>query len=207
LKIQLEQVGKRYGEHRLFKGIDTVVPEGGSLAILGPNGSGKSTLLQMILGYVAVSEGKIIRTIDGVEIPMESIPDYIAFASPYMELPELLTMQEVITLHFTFKKPQNNVIIEESIQALGLSGAYYKQIKKFSSGMKQRLKLILALCSQSNTLLLDEPCSNLDESGIDWYTTHIASFMKNRTTIIASNLPYEYRQCQLQINVGAQHKL
>lgn len=207
MRIQLTQVGKRYGENRLFKGIDILIPDGGSLAILGPNGSGKSTLLQMIFGYVSVTEGIISRTIETNEISEDVLPSYISFASPYMELPELLTMQEVISLHFTFKSPLSNTIVTESVEALGLANEYHKQIKKFSSGMKQRLKLILALTSRSNVLLLDEPCSNLDESGIKWYSNNIAMFMENRTTIIASNLLYEYSQCKQQINVSDGNKI
>ena len=64
----------------------------------------------------------------------------------------------------------------------------HKQIRQFSSGMKQRVKLVMAILSHVPMILLDEPTMNLDKSGISWYLELISQFAGNRTVIICSNL-------------------
>lgn len=72
-------------------------------------------------------------------------------------------------------------------------------ISQFSSGMKQRLKLGLALLSEVPVVLLDEPTSNLDRKGIEWYQDLIDKFGQNRILIVCSNEPREYEFCQQKI--------
>jgi ABC-type multidrug transport system ATPase subunit len=83
----------------------------------------------------------------------------------------------------------------------GLSLQEHKAIKFFSSGMKQRLKLVLAIYADTPLLLLDEPCSNLDNQGIEWYRKLIHSQLKHRTIIIASNQLLEYDFCDRTVSI------
>ena len=85
------------------------------------------------------------------------------------------------------------------LEILGLKNARNKTLKYFSSGMKQRVKLALAFCSNTLVLLLDEPTANLDQQGVNWYVTLIEKFTANRLTIICSNQPHEYQFCQNHI--------
>jgi ABC-type multidrug transport system ATPase subunit len=64
----------------------------------------------------------------------------------------------------------------------------HKPIRQFSSGMKQRVKLVLAILSDVPMILLDEPTMNLDKAGIEWYLELIKKFAGNRTIMICSNL-------------------
>jgi len=87
------------------------------------------------------------------------------------------------------------------IELLGFQSSIDKEIKYFSSGMKQRLKLILAVCSDCPILLLDEPTTNLDEEGMQWYHSLIDRFNNNRLMIIASNVASDYTFCQEKLNI------
>jgi len=77
----------------------------------------------------------------------------------------------------------------------------HKAIKNFSSGMKQRVKLALAFCSDTQILLLDEPTSNLDQQGVEWYLSLIEQCSSNRLVIVCSNQEQEYGFCDERINV------
>jgi ABC-type multidrug transport system ATPase subunit len=201
MRIEAKDLSKRFGSHTLFQNLSFTVNSGECVALTGENGSGKSTLLQILYGYVAPTKGEILYSTDNVNIQREKIASLSSFASPYVELPELLTLDEVASLHFTFKEKMSG--FDQALTELKLDHSRSKQVKKFSSGMKQRLKLALALFSKSELLLLDEPTSNLDEMGVKWYCDNIEKLRAQRTTIIASNLSYEYDFCTLRININA----
>jgi ABC-type multidrug transport system ATPase subunit len=83
-----------------------------------------------------------------------------------------------------------------------LEKAKNKQLKYFSSGMKQRVRLALAVLCDSPLLLLDEPTSNLDKKAIDWYQQLVTDHSKNRLIIVASNQQeYEYPFCNKTLMV------
>ena len=75
-------------------------------------------------------------------------------------------------------------------------------IKYFSSGMKQRLKLALAFCSDTPMLMLDEPTSNLDKQGVEWYLGLVQQFAAGRLTIICSNQEHEYSFCTQHLDIS-----
>ncbi len=88
------------------------------------------------------------------------------------------------------------------IELLGLQASKNKLIRYFSSGMKQRLKLALAFCADTPILMLDEPTSNLDSQGVDWYLSLVEQFAKDRLTIICSNQEHEYSFCQHMLSIA-----
>ncbi len=168
---------------------------GEKYAILGPNGSGKSTLISLILGNLSPSEGTIAYTGDQ-PVPVEDIYKSLSFAAPYLDLIEEFTLRETIDFHFKFKKFQPGLNTEGVLGLLGLKNSDDKALKYFSSGMKQRTKLALACCTDAPILLLDEPVSNLDVQGIDWYQELISRFTKDKLVVIGSNQEIEYSFCQ-----------
>jgi|ERR1051325_2406326 ABC-type multidrug transport system ATPase subunit len=183
--------------------MDLEISSGNNYVILGANGSGKSTLLQLIAGNSIPSEGKIVYSDDsGKEIPPENIFSHLSFASPYLELFEEFTLQESIRFHSRFKKLGGGLNAAKVTEICYLENAVNKRIRDFSSGMKQRVKLALAILSDTPLLLLDEPCSNLDQKGVDWYNALVEEHKQNRLIIVCSNLhPEEYRFCNQQIRV------
>lgn len=201
MNITLQNVGRRFNKEWIFRNLNTEFTSGNSYAILGPNGSGKSTLLSVLTGSLSPSEGEISFS-DTKEIAVENIYKYISLAAPYLELVETFTLKESIDFHFKFKNFAQGLDSKKLITILGLEKAANKEIKYFSSGMKQRTKLALACCTDTPILFLDEPTSNLDVQGINWYRELIENFGKDRLTIIGSNQIQEYDFCTNQIQIS-----
>lgn len=199
MEISLVKAGRRFNKEWIFQGLDHSFVSGKSYALLGPNGSGKSTLMQVLSGVLSLSEGSITYTDSGKDISAEDIYSCISFTAPYLELLEEFTLREQIDFHFQFKKKLPDTDI---VELLGFQQHRNRLIKVFSSGMKQRLKLALAMCSDTPILLLDEPCSNLDDQGMVWYQNLVERFTKNRLVIIASNQEQEYSWCTDRLTIS-----
>ncbi len=186
MKITLTGIGKKYGREWIFRNVNHTFTDGSSTVILGSNGSGKSTLLQVISGYIIPNEGTL-EVAKGAVVTAEKLHECFAFASPYIELMEEFTFRECVEFQQKFRGWQSGLKTENVIELSGLTHASEKQIRNYSSGMKQRAKLTLAILSNAPVLLLDEPCSNLDKQAQEWYATLIADFRENRTIIVCSN--------------------
>lgn len=199
MKISLDQISKRFQRHWIFKDVTTSFSAPGAYAILGPNGSGKSTLLRVIAGMQSPSKGKIDFELAGKSLTANNIYPHISFCAPGQEIVEELTMREFLEFHFTFKKPIGNLDIQRIIEITGLQKAADKLIGDYSSGMKQRVKLAQAIFADTPVLLLDEPCSNLDQQGVDQYKEWIETYGKDRLVIVASNDVREYYFCREQL--------
>lgn len=201
MNILLQDIGRRFNREWIFKNINYTFGQGESYAVLGPNGSGKSTLLQLICGSLTPSMGALTYRLENKEASVEHVFEHIALAAPYMELIEEFTLEEMIRFHFKFKSCRDGLNAKAIINLLDLQKASQKALKNFSSGMKQRVKLALAFCSDTPVLLLDEPTSNLDTQGVEWYLALIEQFSANRLVIICSNQEYEYRFCRHQLKL------
>jgi len=202
MNITLQNIGRRFNREWIFRGVEYTFNAGESYAILGSNGSGKSTLLQVLNGSLTPSAGILSYEKDGKEIAVEDVFQYLSLAAPYLELIEEFTLYEMIDLHFKFKSYKIGMDNKAVIDLLAMDANKNKLIKYFSSGMKQRLKLALAFCSETPILMLDEPTSNLDAQGVEWYLGLVEKFALNRLTIICSNQPHEYGFCGHQLNIS-----
>jgi ABC-type multidrug transport system ATPase subunit len=203
VKISLINAGKKYYRDWIFRGANLTFLQGQKAVILGPNGSGKSTLLQVIAGAISPNEGNIIFSSETITIASDEMYKQISFASPYLELLEEFTLKEIVQFHFKFKKARNVTSVDQIIEYTGLQDKAGKIFKYFSSGMKQKVKLCLAFLSDTPVLLLDEPCSNLDTKGIEWYKMMIERFSHDRTVIVASNHnEFEYDFCDTKIDMS-----
>ena len=200
MHITLSDTGKRYNRDWVFRHLDYEFLPGKTYAITGPNGSGKSTLLQVIAGAVMQSEGKIMYINSGKPEQLAGLHRNISFAAPYMELIEEMTATELLHFHSTFKKlikPVPDILEETSLEK-----SAHKQVRYFSSGMKQRLKLAQAFFSDTLVLLLDEPLTNLDDEGIELYHNLTRNHAKEKMIIISSNDKQEYDFCEKVIGIG-----
>jgi len=201
MKIVLDKLGRRFNREWIFKDIDYSFEQGQSYAILGINGSGKSTLLQVLCGSLTPSQGKLNFFLNDKQIEVEALYQHLIISAPYLDLIEEFTLIEILDFHFQFKSRKQNLDNAAIIKLLNMESSQNKQLKYFSSGMKQRVKLILAFCSDVPILMLDEPTANLDEQGIKWYLQLIKEFTQNQLVIICSNQEHEYSFCQYQINI------
>ena len=195
MRIELQHIGKKYIHQWAFRKFSYAFTAGNAYAITGSNGSGKSTLLQIIAGSLLASEGKIIFEQNTSIINAEKIYQYISITAPYLDIIEEMTPVEFLRFHTTFKPFIPQQTIATVLEAVALTQAATKQIRYFSSGMKQRLKLAQVLFSDTPIMLLDEPCTNLDKAGIDMYHQLIDTYAKNKIIIVSSNDPVEYNFC------------
>lgn len=202
MHVDLENIGKKFGREWIFRGVNHSFEPEKPTVILGSNGSGKSTLLQVVSGSLMEGEGKINYSLQGKKVAQDAVYAHVTIAAPYLELMEEFTLKESISFHGKFKRWRNGLTEKSILERSGLAHAKDKQLKNFSSGMKQRVKLLLAILSDSPLLLLDEPCSNLDHAACAWYGELIKENSDNRTIIVCSNqMREEYFFCGTEIRM------
>ena len=202
MKISLTDAGKRFNRDWIFRHLTYEFSAGQSYAIIGPNGSGKSTLLQVLSGGMHLNEGSGKWAIDNNQLASENIYNYISICAPYLEVVEEMTLTEFLHFHSRFKPFLSSITTEKIISIVGLENAVNKQIRNYSSGMKQRVKLAQSIFSDVPVVLLDEPCTNFDAAGIQLYHQLINDYCKNRTVIVSSNDEVEYGFCKARININ-----
>ena len=225
LEINLNNIGKRYNYEWIFRKLDYDFTSDNNYVILGSNGSGKSTLLQVIAGNLTNSEGEINYrksssnvTLSATEsrssraesrdegqpsaIETENIFKQLSYCAPYLDMFEEFTLTESIAFQEKFKPFQAGLDLKKIIELTELEKSKDKQLKYYSSGMKQRVRLALAVLADTPLLLLDEPTSNLDKKAISWYQKLVTDYSTNRLIIVASNQQeYEYPFCNKQLNI------
>jgi ABC-type multidrug transport system ATPase subunit len=202
MRITLTDAGKRFSREWIFRHLNYQFSLPGAYAITGPNGSGKSTLLQFVAGALMPSEGKISYATTQ-EIPVTSVFRYLSISAPYLETIEEMTANEFLRFHQTFKPFLPGHSISRILGIIGLEQAGDKQIRYYSSGMKQRIRLAQAFFTNTPVLLLDEPTTNLDAPGIELYHQLIRDYCSNRLVLISSNDPQEYGFCDRMIEMKA----
>lgn len=201
LQISAEGLGKKYFREWIFRKMSCQFSSGSAYAITGPNGSGKSTLLKTLSGAIPATEGSLRYRTASKEIEADHWPRYLSFAAPYQELIEEFTLSELLDFHFALKSLAPGMQQQELPEKMYLQDALHKQIKYFSSGMKQRLKLGLAFFADTPVLLLDEPTSNMDTRGTDWYLQQVEAVKDEKLLIICSNQRTEYSFCEEIIDI------
>jgi ABC-type multidrug transport system ATPase subunit len=224
MMISLSDAGKRFNRDWIFRHFNYNFELGKSYAITGPNGSGKSTLLQVLSGGMSINEGSIEWTVSSREsgaclpdrqvesresavnkasnINANEIYRYISIAAPYLEVVEEMTLREFLLFHNNFKPYLPGITVDSIISTIGLEKAENKQIRYYSSGMKQRVKLAQCIFSDSAIVLLDEPCTNLDAAGIELYHSLISTYCKDRLVLVSSNDEVEYNFCKEKISIN-----
>lgn len=202
MNITLNNIGKRYNYEWIFRKVNYSFTSDNNYVLLGSNGSGKSTLLQVIAGSLIPSEGEVEIQSGNTKIEIEDSYKQLSYAAPYLELFDEFTLIESIEFQAQFKPFRERLSTKEIIAITGLEKSGDKQLKYYSSGMKQRVRLALAVLADSSLLLLDEPTSNLDRKGIAWYQDLVNSHSQNRLIIVASNQQeYEYTFCNKELKV------
>jgi len=198
MQLSLENIGVHFENRWVFRGITNKFKLNDQIVFLGENGSGKSTLLKVCSGFLTADEGEF--TVAKDETNINNIAPHVSLCAPYIELIEEMTLLEFLEFHFTFKG--KSIPIEKMIAIIGLEGKENELIENFSSGMKQRVNLAQAFFADTSILLLDEPCSNLDEKGYALYKRLISDYTKDRVVLIASNDAKEHNFCNFQIRLS-----
>ena len=201
MKIQLNSTGKRFRWEWIFRDVTMTIGSGDVCAVYGPNGSGKSTFLKVLSGYLTPSEGNVDWFLAEKKLTRNAVFRHVAYAAPYVELIEEFSIREMVEFRVSFQTAVHGLSVPEMIDLIGLPRAGNKQIRNFSSGMKQRLKLGLAILTDRPLLLLDEPGTNLDTPSHEWYLALLERFRHNRTVVIASNEDRDFVACNSHISI------
>lgn len=177
--LTAEKLGMRFGKSWVFKNLDFQIQSGDRKAILGRNGSGKSTFLKILAGFSRATKGTLSWNNN------EPIP--FGFCAPYYDLYEDLTLEQLWDLHI--KISGFTLPLQDLLEQTWLSKKEKSEYNALSSGMKQRFKLGLALLGNEELVFLDEPTSNLDKEGKEWYHTILNNIPPSKTVVIATNEP------------------
>lgn len=168
LTFKSENIAKLYNRRVILEHVSFSLIEGTAFAITGKNGSGKSTLIKILCGVLSPTRGTIEFSVDGTKIQYPDYYPHIGLVSPYLNMYEEFTAEENLSFIAKVRNldSQWNSRSEMLLKEFGIYDHRKKEVRYYSSGMKQRLKYCAALLHQPSLLVLDEPSSNLDLHGI-----------------------------------------
>lgn len=190
IRIEFEDVGKRYDERVIFSGVSGEVGPGEILTLTGPNGSGKSTLLAILCGLVRPTRGRVRHLVSGgAEVNRAQWRRHLGVVAPAMSVYEELTALENLRFFARVRGLENaDNRCRECLASVGLEPDRSTTVRGFSTGMVQRLKIAQAMIHRPDVLFLDEPGSNLDPAGQDWLADWVRSVAdEHRTVVLATN--------------------
>jgi len=149
-------LAKRFGDRRVFAGVDVDVADDGFLLVTGPNGSGKTTLLRMLAGLSAPTAGEL-------ELPVRHSIGYLAHDP--LVYRELTPLENLNLFGRLYRIPERGEHVGMLLERFGLWDVRHERVSSFSRGMQQRLGLCRVLLHAPQLLLLDEPFNALDAEG------------------------------------------
>ncbi|HLA69181.1 MAG TPA: ABC transporter ATP-binding protein [Bacteroidota bacterium] len=202
--IRAAGIGKNFNRRTVLKDITFSLSSGESLAVTGKNGSGKSTLIKVLAGLLSPTKGKVEYELSGAAVDLDGLRPTIGLVSPYLQLYDEFTALEnlLILLRIRNNSTPAPADIEKIFRTYGLWERRDDVVRTFSSGMKQRLKYIVALAHAPSIVMLDEPTANLDEDGCRVVHDTVQSLQTDTLTIIATNDEREASWCKKRIHVG-----
>ena len=185
--IVLEGLQKKFGKQHILQDVSHTFQTGSKTVILGSNGSGKSTLIKILSGALEATEGAPTYSFEGKNITAKSAGLHVGIAAPYVALNPMFSLKETLAFHKQFCPFPEGFKLTDWLYKAGLAAHEDKRLSTFSSGMLQRVRLLLAVANERPLLLLDEPLSNLDAEGVQFYNELIRSFALSKTIIVGSN--------------------
>ena len=202
MDLVLKAASKRFGPQWVFRNLSFVFKSPGYYAISGPNGSGKSTLIELMLGRIQLNQGEYLILDGNNRVDINKFIEKLSFSAPYCHFSDDLTVEETVEHHAKFKPFLQGINVDELITLCYLQDARQKKMGALSSGMQQRLKLALAICSQSEIVILDEPGTNLDKKALAWFQSAMNQWGEGRMIIIASNSEEDFMPHSVRLDMG-----
>lgn len=188
IALELCELGHEFIEGKtVFDGISTEIQAGSHVIINGRNGSGKSTLGKILAGQLTATKGSLAWKQNEQVIEPAALLQNSSYTGPSATLHPYMSIHEILDFHSKFRSWRDEVDPRDWMKEAGLSLYMDVLFSELSSGMKQRVLLTVSLCTQSSLVVLDEPCANLDRSGIDWYQKQLTKFPTNTTLVICTN--------------------
>ena len=204
LTIEATGLRKRYGSVAALDGLDLVVEEGHVVGLLGPNGAGKTTALRVLLGLVRADAGSVRIAGDPVSqgwVAGERVGAMVATPAFYPHLSGADNLRVVATA-WGWNGARTAARIAVALDMVDLAGAGVRAAKGYSTGMRQRLGIALALLADPPILLLDEPANGLDPAGIvEIRDLLVALAAGGRTILVSSHLLTEVERTCDQVTI------
>jgi heme exporter protein A len=206
VRIKCTSLEKSFLNKVIFKNVTLDFNEGDSIAVTGRNGSGKSTLLKVLANLIKPNKGKVEIFDDGKEVITDKVHLYLGMIAPYINLYDELTAYENLEFFFDLKC-RGDVFNDKKerikflLDKINLYSRRNDEVKNYSSGMKQRVKLAFAIINDPKILLMDEPRTNLDVDGIDLVYKVAEEQIKNGILILATNEPEDTGLCKRIISI------
>jgi ABC-type multidrug transport system ATPase subunit len=191
--LNVSDITYAFGRHPLFARVSFEVPQGDVLLVRGPNGSGKSTLLKILAGLLYAPQGKVEYLDDATLLDEAHLRRQLGMCAVEQNLYDELTTLENL-LFFGHLRTHTDVAdrARPLLERAALWDHRNKPAKALSSGMRQKLKLLVGVIHQPGFLLLDEPGSNLDQAGMEFLSEIIAAQRTRGPVVLASNDPREF---------------
>jgi heme exporter protein A len=201
-QLKAQNLSKSFNNKSIFNNIDFELKSGQSLVITGHNGSGKTTLVRIISGLLSPTKGTIDYYQQSIKIDNKNHYELIGLVGPYLQMYNVLTAWENLIFFSRIRQIKPNPIkLKELMKSLGIANRELDQVKSYSSGMLQRLKYVVALLHEPPVLILDEPTSNLDETGCQIVYDIMEKQRKNKILILATNDPREIQFGEKRIDL------
>lgn len=177
--IEAQGLSKIFDQVSAVNGISFKVRRGVTTALLGGNGAGKTTTLAMLLGLLLPTTGSI-------RILGEDMLQYryrllyrMNFSSPYVDLPQRLTVRENLTIYgHLYRLPNLKRRIQQITDELNLGEVLERRYGRLSAGQKTRVSLAKSLLNEPELLLLDEPTASLDPDTADAIRTYLEQYQQ-----------------------------
>ena len=202
MQVELQDIGRPFNQGWVFRHVSASFETNRHAVIKGANGTGKSTLLQIIFGSLTSSEGNVVFKLDSESFSHVDLVHRVTLCAPYLQLVEEFTLKESIDFQANVIPFRNGLKTDKICEIIGLAEHADKQLKSFSSGMKQRVKLACAILADVPLVLLDEPASNLDKNAISWYNDLVMKHKQDRLFIVCSNSDgIEFEFCKQELDI------
>lgn len=191
--LEVKDLTKLYKNGRGIKEISFDIIKGDIFGFLGPNGAGKTTVMKIITGLSKAEKGSVKIFGHAIDVANEKAMEKVGSLIETAEAYEYMSAYQNLELAARFYKNVDRARIDEVLEDVGLSAVKKEKVTGFSLGMKQRLGLAMAILSQPEFVILDEPVNGLDIEGmVDMRNTILNLAQKKLITFfISSHLIHE----------------
>ena len=182
--LEFKNVNKSFGDKRILKNINLVIPRGKIIGLLGKNGTGKSTLIKLINNLLTVDSGELL--INGLPVGIES-KKIISYLPERTYLDKTMTVNSVINYFEEFYDNFDSRKARKLLKDLKLETDL--KLSKMSKGMQEKVQLVLVMSRKADLYILYEPLGGVDPATRDYILdTFLSNFNEGGSVIISTHL-------------------